>query len=158
MPIRLREIVFVIVSFAPCSSLFPQEGKVMPVTYDTSRCDYCRMFFQEKKFGGELETLNDSIVRFDASECMAAFLIAGKVPDAQIKGMWSVSYLSPNVLVNAGKAWYLHSDKLMSPMEANIAAFPTKQAADSVRSKLGGETLNWEGVLDYIRTRWFRKK
>ena len=148
-------IVLLIVSGGP---LFPQQGKIMPVTHDSSRCDYCRMFFQEERFGGELITLNDSILIFDASECMAAFVIAGKVPAARIKEIWSVNYSSPHILLDAGNAWYLHSDKLTSPMEANIAAFPTKLAADSVRSKLGGETLDWEGVLDFIRTRWFRKK
>jgi copper chaperone NosL len=158
MPIRLRLLVYIVLYITPVVSAFPQEERVIPITYDSSRCDYCRMFFQEKKFGGEVETLGDSILIFDASECMAAFMIAGKIPLAQVKKMWSVNYLAPNIPVDAGKAWYLHSDKLMSPMEANIAAFPTMQAADSVRLKLGGETMDWEGVLHFIRTRWFQKQ
>jgi len=157
MSTRLRLLIFFVLFIAPAVSLYPQQERVMPITYDSSRCDYCRMFFQEKRFGGEVETLGDSLVIFDASECMAAFLISGKIPRVQVKEMWSVNYLAPNVLVHAGKAWYLHSNNLISPMEAGLAAFSTKQAADSVRLKLGGETMDWEGVLHFIRTRWFQK-
>jgi copper chaperone NosL len=138
--------------------LLSQQEMTMRVTYDSSRCDYCRMLFQEKKFGGELQTASDSILVFDASECQAAYVIGGKISLSNIKKQWSVNYRNPGFLVDANKAWYVHSDKLMSPMEANIAAFASKQEADSVRSKLGGELMDWNGVVHFIRVRWFQKK
>ncbi|MGA7161676.1 MAG: nitrous oxide reductase accessory protein NosL [Bacteroidota bacterium] len=140
------------------ASLIAQDQPILRVKYDSSRCDYCRMLFQEKNFGGELETLNDSVLVFDASECEAAFLIAGKIPGSQVKGIWSVNFLKPNGLVDVNSAWYLRSDKIMSPMEANIAAFESKRLADSVQLELGGQVMDWKGVVQLIRTRWFQKK
>lgn len=115
------------------------------------------MIFQDKNFGGALETLNDSLLLFDASECLAAFLIGKKISPDSLKRIWSVEYLSPRSLINAPTAWYLRSDGIMSPMEANIAAFASRHQADSVRAKLGGEVLDWGGVVRFIRDRWFRK-
>ena len=115
------------------------------------------MIFQEKNFGGALETLNDSLLLFDASECLAAFLIGKKISEDSVKRIWSVEYLSPHSLVNGTTAWYLRSDRIMSPMEANIAVFASRRQADSVRMKLGGEVLNWQSVVRLIRDRWFRK-
>jgi copper chaperone NosL len=160
MPKKIRSLfcLGLILIFIPFTCLIAQEERIIHVRYDSSRCDYCRMLFQERKFGGELQTANDSILVFDASECQAAFLIAGKIPETQVKNIWSVNYLAPGVLVDAHKAWYLRCDRIMSPMEANIAAFNSKQEADSVRSALGGDILTWEGVISLIRNRWFPKK
>ena len=129
----------------------------MRVEYYKSRCDYCKMLFQEKSFGAELELVNDSLRKFDATECLAAFLIDNRIPEARIRKVWAVDYSRPTVLVDGRKAVYIRSDSITSPMEVNIAAFGSRKAADSVYTRVGGEQLSWRGVLDLIRTRWFRE-
>ena len=94
---------------------------------------------------------------FDATECLAAFLISEKIPLSSVKKVCSVNYGRPTMLADANTAWYLRSDKILSPMEVGLAAFASKQTADSVRVKLGGEVLTWKEVLNVIRVRWFRK-
>ncbi len=113
------------------------------------------MFFQEKNFGAELQTTSDSILVFDATECLAAYLIGKKIRDDHIKKIWSVDYERPSMLVEAKHAWYLRSDNVLSPMSVNICAFASGAEADSAIAKFGGEKLDWTGVVKLVRMRWF---
>jgi hypothetical protein len=47
------------------------------------------------------------------------------------------------MLVEGKHAWYIRSDKFLSPMSANIAAFASGAEADSAFAKIGGERLDW---------------
>jgi len=137
------------------SPLIAQERPVIHVEYNKTKCDYCKMFFQEKNFGAEIQTTSDSILVFDATECLAAFLIGKKIRDDHIKKIWSVDYGKPSTLVDGSTAWYIRSDKILSPMSVNIAAFGSQAEADSVFAKIGGERLDWPGVVKLVRERWF---
>jgi hypothetical protein len=113
------------------------------------------MFFQEKNFGAELQTTSDSILVFDATECLAAFLIGKKIHDDHIKKIWSVDFNKPSTLVDGTRAWYIRSDRILSPMSVNIAAFASAAEADSAFAKISGEKLDWKGVVKLVRMRWF---
>jgi copper chaperone NosL len=135
-----------------------QSEKVARVRFDSSRCDYCRMIFQDKGFGGEVETTDDSVLVFDATECLAAFLISEKLHRSGIRQIWSVDHTTASGLIDAQSAWYLRSDKILSPMSAGLAAFGSKHAADSAMNVLGGEVLGWKDVVNLIRVRWYKKE
>jgi hypothetical protein len=40
-------------------------------------------------------------------------------------------------------------------MGANIAAFGTTAEADSAFARIGGERMDWPGVVSFIRVLWF---
>ena len=132
-----------------------QEARLIHVEYNKTKCDYCKMLFQEKNFGAEVQTTSDSILVFDATECLAAFLIGKKIRDDHIKKIWSVDYNNPSELADGTRAWYIRSNKILSPMSVNIAAFASRSEADSVFVKIGGEKLDWKGVMKLVQERWF---
>ena len=82
---RMHSLIYVALFMTVAAPLMGQQKISMRVIFDSSRCNYRRMLFQEKRFGGELQTLSDSILVFDASECQAAYIISGKVSIAHIK-------------------------------------------------------------------------
>ena len=149
-----RMILVLLSFFIGCSS--SQQARTLPVTYYPSSftCNYCKMFFQDQRFGGALELTSDSTLVFDATECMVAYLLSHNIQDAQIKAIWSVDYAHPTLLGNAREMFYLHSDKVPSPMEMNIAAFASRDSIDAVRSISGGTVADWNGAVLIVKNRW----
>jgi copper chaperone NosL len=141
-----------------CNLLMSQAGRTMSVAYDSSRCSYCKMLIQEKTFGAELDSDSGIVYVFDATECLAAYLIDQKIATRNVREVWSVDYRRPGKLVVAESAVYIHSDKLLSPMSMNVAAVASRAEAEEVLRATGGEILNWQGVLDLVRARWFPAK
>ena len=158
MPVKLMPFVLALLFLASLDRSPAQCESELRVRYDTSRCDYCRMIFQERGFGGEIRTAVDSVLIFDATECLVAFLISEKIPVSSVKKVCSVNRRTTRSLIDAKVACYLRSDKLLSPMSVGLAAFRSKQDADSARKLLGGEVLTWKEVINLIRVRWYRKE
>lgn len=129
--------------------------QTLRVQYLKSECDYCRMLFQDRNFGAQMQLDNDSIRVFDDPECLAAYLITNRFPEARIRRIWTVDYSRPASLVDAGSAIFIRSDKVLSPMGANIAAFGSQAEADSAFARTGGEKMAWPGVISFIRMLWF---
>ncbi|HEX7572021.1 MAG TPA: nitrous oxide reductase accessory protein NosL [Bacteroidota bacterium] len=129
--------------------------QTLRVRYLKSECDYCRMLFQDRAFGVQMQLENDSIRVFDDPECLAAYLITNRFPGARIKRIWTVDYSSPTSLVDARSAIFIRSNNVLSPMGANIAGFGSKAEADSAFARIGGERMDWQGVVGFIRVLWF---
>ena len=129
--------------------------QTLRVQYLKSECDYCRMLFQDRNFGVQMQLDNDSLRVFDDPECLAAFLITNRFPEARIRGIWTVDYARPPSLVDARSAIFIRSSSVLSPMGANIAAFGPGTEADSAFARIGGERMDWQGVVSFIRILWF---
>jgi copper chaperone NosL len=132
-----------------CGKLFGGEDRGHPA------CDYCRMIITEKHYGGKIKTVKGTTLIFDATECMAAFVIRSMVKPAEIQSLWSVNFSQPGRMLNAGTAWYLRSSSTMSPMGINLAACASRAEAERMRQKHPGELLKWTEVLNLVKEKWF---
>jgi copper chaperone NosL len=150
----MKLVALLILSYG---ALICQPERAARISYDSSLCSYCKMLIQEKSFGAELETDSGVVYFFDATECLAAYLIDEKIPLQRVKRLWSVEYQRPFTLVEAKGALYIHSDKFLSPMSMNIAAFGSREQAGRVIKSIGGEILTWDDVLALVQSRWFPK-
>ena len=75
-----RSIVLWLVFLWACGSgLIAGEDRGRPT------CDYCRMIITEKEYGGRIKTTKGKTLIFDATECMAAFVIKAMVKPAEIQ-------------------------------------------------------------------------
>jgi len=120
-------------------------------------CDYCRMIITEKEYGGRIKTTQGKTLVFDATECMAAFVIKTMVKPAEVRSLWSVNFNQPGKMLNAKTACYLQSNSLMSPMSINLSAYPSRVEAGRMREKHPGDLLNWAEVLEFVKQKWFRE-
>jgi len=132
-----------------------QDHRPTNVVYDSWQCDYCKMLFENKAYGAEVEFIGDSTLVFDATECLAGYLISTRIPDNRIRKIWSIDYCRPAELIDGKLAAYLQSDKLLSPMGVNIAAVASDRQADSLLARLGGHKLDWYGVLRLVKSKWY---
>jgi copper chaperone NosL len=134
------------------------EVQVIHVQYLKTECEYCRMLFQDRAFGAEVRLDKDSVLVFDATECLAAYLIDNKLGRHRLTKIWSVDYSRPTQLIDAREAYYIRSDRILSPMGVNIAAFGSKAEADSAYAKIGGDRMNWNGVGTLVSRMWFHNR
>jgi len=119
-------------------------------------CDYCGMWIEQPRFGGRMQTLDRRSLRFDATECMAAFTIRPRDGALAPVGMWSVRWDRPGAEVDARKAVYLLCDSLPSPMGVGLSAFADARAAQAARRRHPGRLLDWNQVVELVRARWFQ--
>ena len=132
--------------------------QVIRVQYLKTECGYCKMIFQDRAFGAEMQLDNDSVLVFDATECLAAYMISNRLPPARVRKIWSVDYNRPTKLLDAREAFYIRSDRLLSPMGVNIAAFGLKAEADSAYTRIGGDRMDWQEVVSLVRRLWFHNR
>ena len=120
-------------------------------------CDYCRMIMTERRFGGMLETAEGRGLIFDSAECLAAYCLRNEAASATSHAMWSVCWAPPGVWMRAERAWYLHSDRLESPMAMNLSAFQSRSDAERASRAHPGEVLSWRQVLALVDRTWFHQ-
>jgi nitrous oxide reductase accessory protein NosL len=118
-------------------------------------CDYCGMAIEQPRFGGRMQTFDRRSLRFDATECMAAFTLRPRDGALAAVGLWSVRYDRPGAEIDARQAVYLLSDSLASPMGLGLSAFADRRTAEALRAKVGGRLLDWTQVVERVRERWF---
>jgi len=143
--------------FLSALSCSPEE-QVIRVQYLKTECGYCKMIFQDRAFGAEMQLDSDSVLVFDAMECLAAYMISNRLRPAVVRKIWSVDYSQPTKLFDAREAFYIRSDKLLSPMGVNIAAFGSKAEADSAYARIGGDRMNLQEVVSLVRRLWFHNR
>jgi nitrous oxide reductase accessory protein NosL len=133
-------------------------AQAIRVQYLKTECGYCRMIFQDRAFGAEMQLDNDSLLVFDATECLAAYMISNRLSPARVREIWSVDYSRPTRLLGAREAVYIRSSKILSPMGVNIAAFQSEAEADSAHARIGGERMDWKGVVRLVNGLWFQNR
>ncbi|WP_456403023.1 nitrous oxide reductase accessory protein NosL [Persephonella sp.] len=140
--------VFILIS---CQKV---EGPV-PIEYGIDKCSYCSMTIMDDRYGSELVTEKGKVYKFDSVECLAGYYLKNK-DKIKIKGMYVTDFVSKK-LINIRDAYFLHSKNLPSPMGLNLSAFSSKDELEKVRSKYGGEILNWENILNLVEKKWLNK-
>ncbi|KAF0150343.1 MAG: nitrous-oxide reductase accessory protein NosL [Ignavibacteria bacterium] len=120
-----------------------------PINYNKDECAHCIMIITDPKFGSELVTDKGKIYKFDSIECLADFVSIDSGFTAET--LWISDYANPNTLIDAKTAYYIISPKMESPMGMNIGGFKDQKEMEKVFAVMGGEKMNWEEVLSYVK-------
>lgn len=112
-------------------------------------CDHCHMTISEERFAAQLVTDRGRTYVFDSVECMAEFVGSEAFPEGT-RSLWVTDFAEPGSWVRAEEARFLRSDDLRSPMGMGFGAFASRDGVDAARAELGGEVLDWDGVLRYV--------
>ncbi len=126
----------------------------VPIDFGKDECANCKMRIVQPKYGSELVTKKGKVYKFDAPECMVAFIIEGKTVAEQEIALALVPDFETEAFIAAEQAFYVRSDKLKSPMGLNIVAFSTKETAEKTKRDLQGSMLSWQEVKDIVKKEW----
>jgi copper chaperone NosL len=115
---------------------------------------YCDGVIPETRFGGEISTRSGEVYRFMSVECLAGFVVEGRVPQSEIASVMVVDFNRNDLLIDARTAKYVRMQWEESPNGLNLVATETEKIANNLHYFLGGEQLDWTGVLEYVRSEW----
>jgi len=118
--------------------------KVEPkeINYGKDHCYHCDMTVVDKTHAAQYVTEKGRAYTFDAVECMVLKLNDDK-NESNMAFLLVSDYLNPGSLIDAKSATYLISDKIKSPMGANLSAFSSLKEAQKTLKKNGGTLYSW---------------
>lgn len=116
-----------------------------PINYGKDQCHFCKMNIVDKQHAAQMVTSKGKQFKYDAIECMVNELNKnGNIDDIAVL---RVSDYGLGVMTDAKTATYLISEKIKSPMGANLSAFSTKERAEEFKKENGGELFTWDQLL-----------
>lgn len=98
-------------------------------------CDYCKMNIVNMPFKAEAVTKKGKVYHFDSIECLTNWR---KIHTEDLKKTWVTDFFHPLSWLEVEKAFFLKSDRLASPMGANLSAFQNEQDFRLAQSRFGG--------------------
>jgi copper chaperone NosL len=118
--------------------------KVEPqaIEYGKDQCNFCKMNVVDKTHAAQYVTKKGKQFKFDAIECMINDL--NEKEEGDIALLLVANYGNPGEMIDATAAIYLISKEIKSPMGANLSAFFSKNKAEELQQKHGGETYDWD--------------
>lgn len=125
--------------------------KVEPqkINYGMDHCAFCEMTVVDKTHASQYVTKKGKSYIFDSIECLVQQINReNNAPDLAF--VLVSNYLNPGELIDASETSYLISDKIKSPMGANLSAFKTKKEAIKTQSEKGGEIYTWNELLKHL--------
>jgi copper chaperone NosL len=118
------------------------------VHWGMEECAQCQMVISDERFAGQVVDRRGKTYKFDAIECMAAFVDSGALAAADIHSLWIADGRDSWVAVE--EAAFLHSENTRSPMGGGYTAHADGDAARRLQAEVGGELLTWQQVRDRV--------
>ncbi len=120
------------------------------IRYDDSICDECGMIISDERFATATiiqgDRGNEPMI-FDDFNCQIIF--ENKHTDLTITGRWSNDYSSKEWL-ETQNAWFVKSPNLRTPMASNMAAFASKEEAQSFAKTIDGDTVDFQSAWVFM--------
>lgn len=129
-------------------------AKIEPVNFipGTRACEHCKMDIVDMRFHTQVISSRGKMYPFDSIECMVLWT---KDHPEMKTNMWLRNYISADVWLKLENAKIIKSDKIQSPMGANLVAIPKNEPLSSIP---GGSEIEKEKLLEYINSLKVTKK
>jgi copper chaperone NosL len=118
-----------------------------PIDYGKDACYSCKMNIVDRQHAAEIVTSKGKPYKYDAIECMMQD-IKERENEFEVALYLITDYSEPGKLVDAQKATYLISEKLPSPMGANLTGFAKKEDAIKTQTEKDGNIYNWNELKE----------
>ncbi len=116
-----------------------------PINYGKDQCHFCKMNIVDKQHAAQMVTKKGKQYKYDAIECMVNELNkTGNINDIAI---FLISDYGLGKMTDAQSATYLISEKIKSPMGANLSGFSSMERAEKFKKENGGDLYTWEEIL-----------
>jgi copper chaperone NosL len=137
MPTAKYIFIGIFFAFVSCK-VEPQK-----INYGKDHCAFCEMTVVDKTHASEYVTKKGKSYIFDSIECLAQ-QINRENNTSDLAFVLVSDYLNPGELIDAKKATYLISNKIKSPMGANLSAFDSLENAKKIQQEFGGTLYTWQ--------------
>jgi copper chaperone NosL len=111
-------------------------------------CAQCQMVISDERFAAQVVDRRGKTYKFDAIECMAAFVDGGALAAGDIHSLWIADGRDAWVAVE--EAAFLYSANTRSPMGGGYTAHADGDAARRLQAEVGGELMTWQQVRDRV--------
>lgn len=115
------------------------------ISYGTDACSFCKMTIVDQQHAAQYVTKKGKQFKFDAIECMVNDIGERGADYAQL--LLIADYLQPGLMHPAQEATYLISNKIKSPMGANLTGFASARQALEAQKENGGKLYSWKELL-----------
>jgi len=136
-------ILFVLIA----ASFYSCTVEPTPIEYGSDHCYFCDMTVVDKTHASQYTTKKGRSYSFDAVECLVRKLTQDN-NEAEMAFIQVADYANPGHLVSASSATYLVSEKIKSPMGANLSAFSNSETAQKAQSMHNGEIFTWQQIKE----------
>jgi copper chaperone NosL len=116
------------------------------VHWGLEECAQCQMVISDERFAAQVVDQRGKTYKFDAIECMAAFVDGGALAAGDIHSLWIADGRDSWVAVE--DAAFLYSENTRSPMGGGYTAHADGDAARRLQAEVGGELMTWQQVRD----------
>jgi copper chaperone NosL len=124
------------------------------MVYGESEDAYCGDRVEDVRWGGELRTVSGERLRFRSVECLAAFVLDGRVAHDQVAALKVVDFPHGWKLIDAQTATFLRTPNLASPTRLNLLAIESEKMAVNLQAAYAGDLIRWDDVLDLVAREW----
>lgn len=125
--------------WSSCGSNGPES-----INLNKDDCDFCKMSISEGRFAAEVVTTKGRVYKFDDLSCLFRFAAAQE--PGHIGKYYAGNFKADNELLDATTAWFVRHESLRSPMGGNIAAFPTRAAAEEYGTLHQTPVMGWDDL------------
>jgi len=155
-------LLLIPMALAGCSGEAPPPGAGGPseseemdrIVYGESQDPYCGETVETIRWGGELRMVDGERVRFRSVECLAAYLLEGRVTQEEVAEVKVVDFPHGWKLIDAEEATFLHTPNLSSPTRLNLMAIEADKMAVNLQAAYAGELMEWDQVLELVAREW----
>jgi copper chaperone NosL len=118
------------------------------VHWGMEECAQCQMVIGDERFAAQVVDQRGKTYKFDAIECMAAFVDGGALAAGDIHSLWVAD--GRDSWVDVEEAAFLYSENTRSPMGGGYTAHADGDAARRLQAEVGGELMTWQQVRDRV--------
>ena len=122
-------------------------GGLPVIHYGKDVCAECRMIIMDKRFASAIQSGSDDILKFDDIGCMILYERKNSIAS---KYSWVHDYVTGEWL-ESGKAFFVHSTQLVTPMGHGIAAFSSRGDAMRFLEKQEGQVLPVGAIFNALQ-------
>lgn len=115
------------------------------------KCEFCKMGVVNLNYNAQLITKKGRRYHFDSIECLFSYWNQN---EDKVEKVWVKNYLNSKEWIEIDKAKFLQSEKLPSPMAANLSSYKTEKEAEDNRALHGGVLMTKDEVMKYIKSNW----
>lgn len=118
-----------------------------PIHYGEDVCEFCGMIASEERFAAAYTTPDGHAHLFDDIGDMVQQHL--KSPEG-VSAFFAHDYES-RAWIRAEEAHYVRSEQIATPMLSGLAAFASRQGAESLAAETGGQIFTFDELLAFYR-------